>query len=91
MTIVSDFSAGAITFTWSYVSPGLYTLQADQPIFFATKTAFYITPDVNVAKSYCAAIERQTDTLLLVNSWVSNTGVSENDCFNNATLKIEIY
>lgn len=91
MTVISDFSAGAVTFTWSYVSPGLYTLQASQPVFLGPKTAFYITPDVNASKSYCAAIERQTDTLLLVNSFIPTTGVSDDYMFDKATLKIEMY
>lgn len=91
MTVLSDFSSGGITFTWNYISPGLYSLQATQPVFFATKTAYYITADYNAGKSYCAAVERSTDTILLVNSFVANTGASDDSLFTNATLKIEIY
>lgn len=90
MNIVSDFTNGAVIFTWSYVSAGLYTLQASQPIFTGPNTALYITPNVNTGKSYCAAIERSSDTLLLVNSF-DTAGVSDDNFFNKATLKIEIY
>lgn len=90
MNIVSDFTNGVVTFTWSYVSLGLYTLQASQPIFTGPNTALYITPNVNAGKPYCAAIERSSDTLLLVNSF-NTAGVSDDNFFNKATLKIEIY
>ena len=90
MQILQDFP-GSITWTWSYVSPGLYTLQASQPVFLINKTALYIIPDVSAGKPYCAAIERQSDTLLLINSFTPNTGGSDNNCFDRATLKIEIY
>lgn len=90
MNIVSDFTNGAVIFTWSYVSAGLYTLQASQPIFTGPNTALYITPNVNAGKPYCAAIERSSDTLLLVNSF-DTAGISDDNFFNKATLKIEIY
>jgi hypothetical protein len=90
MQILQDF-AGSITWTWSYVSPGLYTLQSSQPIFLANKTALYVIPDVSAGKPYCAAIERSTDTLLLVNCFDPTNAVSGNNYFTNATLKIEIY
>ncbi len=90
MQILQDFP-GSITWTWSYVSPGLYTLQSSQPIFLVNNTAVYIIPDVSAGKPYCAAIERQSDTLLLVNCFTPNTGASDNNCFDRATLKIEIY
>jgi hypothetical protein len=92
MQILQDFSGGgAITWTWSYVSPGLYTLQSSQAIFNVNKTAVYIIPDVSAGKPYCAAIERQSDTVLLVNSFDPTTGNSANNLFDKATLKIEIY
>ena len=90
MQILQDF-VGGITWTWSYVSPGLYTLQSSQPVFLANNTALYIIPDVSAGKPYCASIERQSDTLLLISSFIPNTGVSDNNCFDRATLKIEIY
>ena len=90
MQILQDF-AGSITWTWSYVSPGLYTLQSSQPIFLVNKTAVYIIPDVSTGKPYCAAIERQSDTILLINSFIPNSGASDNSLFDRATLKIEIY
>jgi enhancing lycopene biosynthesis protein 2 len=90
MQILQDFPGG-ITWTWSYVSPGLYALDASQPIFLANNTAVYIIPDVSAGKPYCAAIERQSDTALLINSFVPNSGASDNSCFDRATLKIEIY
>ena len=90
MQILQDFP-GSITWTWSYVSPGLYTLNASQPIFLINNTAVYIIPDVAAGKPYCAAIERQSDTSLLVNSFGPTTAVSDDNYFNRATLKIEIY
>lgn len=90
MIVLYDFSAGAVTFTWSYVSIGLYELTASQPIFLGPKTAFYIIPDVNPGKAYCAAIERVSDTVLRVNSY-DMTGASDNSCFDRATFKFEIY
>ena len=90
MQILQDFP-GSITWTWSYVSPGLYTLQSSQPVFLINNTALYIIPDVSAGKPYCAAIERQSDTLLLVNCFGPTTGVSDNNYFDRATLKIEIY
>jgi hypothetical protein len=90
MQILQNFP-GSITLTWSYVSPGLYTLNASQPIFLANNTAVYIIPDVSAGKPYCAAIERQSDTALLVNSFGPSTSVSDNSYFDRATLKIEIY
>jgi len=90
MIVLSDFSAGAVTFTWSRVGAGLYELTADQPVFLGPKTAFYIIPDVNPGKPYCAAIERQSDTVILVNSF-DTTGVSDDNFFDRATLKFEIY
>lgn len=91
MTVLWDFSAGAVTFTWSRVSAGLYELTASQPTFFGTKTAYFIIPDVNPGKAYCAAIERLSDTVLRVNSFVPTTGVSDDNCFDRATFKFEIY
>jgi hypothetical protein len=90
MTVLWDYSAGAVTFTWSRVSAGLYELTASQPTFFGTKTAYFIIPDVNPGKAYCAAIERVTDTVLRVNSF-DMTGVSDDNCFDRATFKFEIY
>lgn len=89
MQILQDFPGG-ITWTWSYVSPGLYTLQSSQPVFLINKTALYIIPDVSAGKPYCAAIERQSNTLLLINSF-DTSGASDNTLFDRATLKIEIY
>ena len=90
MTVLWDYSAGGVTFTWSRVSAGLYELTASQPSFFGTKTAYYIIPDVNPGKPYCAAIERLSDTVLRVNSF-DTTGVSDDNCFDRATFKFEIY
>lgn len=90
MQILQDFPGG-ITWTWSYVSPGLYTLNASQPIFLINNTAVYIIPDIIVGKPYCAAIERQSDTSLLVNSFLPQSGASNDNSFDRATLKIEIY
>jgi hypothetical protein len=90
MQVLWDYSAGGVTFTWSRVSAGLYELTASQPEFLGPKTAFYIIPDVNSGKPYCAAIERVSDTVLRVNSF-DMTGASDDNCFFRATLKIEIY
>jgi hypothetical protein len=90
MTVLWDYSAGGVTFTWSRVSAGLYELTASQPTFFGTKTAYFIIPDVNPGKPYCAAIERVSDTVLRVNSF-DTTGVSDDNCFDRATFKFEIY
>lgn len=84
----SDYPS--ITWTFSYVSPGLYTLQASQNIFTNDKTAVYITPDVVSGKPYCAAAERSTDSLLVLNTF-DTTGVSDNNFFTKATFKFEVF
>lgn len=90
MTIIYDSFNGAVIWTWNYISPGLYSLQADQTVFTLNRIALYITPDVSSSKPYCAAIERTSDTLLLINTF-STSGASEDDFLNAATLKIEFY
>lgn len=80
----------SITWTFSYISPGLYTLQASQNIFTNDKTVIYVTPDVVSGKPYCAAAERSTDSLLLLNTFDTG-GASDNNFFDKATFKFEVF
>ena len=85
--IQNDFTG--VTFSTTYVSPGLYTLDASTPIFTYDKTASYITPDVYGGKPYMAAMERINDLQLYINSFDSSS--SANSYFDKATLKAEVY
>jgi hypothetical protein len=88
--IFDNITGGAITFSWSRISAGLYELTCSQPLFSA-KAAVFATPDIN-AKPYGIAIERIAgNTTLRLNCFVTSTGVSEDDLLDKATFKIEYY
>jgi len=96
MITVYDSYAGAVTWTWYYITPGVYNLTASLPIFVESRVAYYIIPDAanfpgTTRKPYVAAIRRFSDTELIINCWDYAPFAFANDFFEKATLKIEFY
>jgi len=96
MITVYDSYAGAVTWTWYYIAPGVYNLTASLPIFVESRVVYYIIPDATnfpgtTRKPYVAAIRRFSDTELIINSWDYAPYAYGDGLFEKATLKIEFY